>query len=278
MKQAITVEFSSLEWLYSQDWVYFDDGECKRRLQLILPYSRAGLEKKVPVIFYIPGAAWHRQEMYNDMPKLCKLAEKGFAVAAVEVRESDIAVFPAQLEDIRRAMAFIGEKVKEQALPFDMDAAFLMGNSSGGHLAMMAALFSAHGRLALPPVQGVILESAASDILLCAKDPLPPWMKVRPTAVLLGVDSIEGNEELARSASCVPYVTREAEIPPVLMLHAENDPIVSVENSRTLYSRLTETGHQADYYELKQCAEHGGNAFFSEAILSLIQQFIQRRL
>lgn len=46
-------------------------------LQVIMPYSKKGLEKKYPVIFYITGAAWHKQEMYNDIPKLVELAEKG---------------------------------------------------------------------------------------------------------------------------------------------------------------------------------------------------------
>ena len=104
MKKEIAVKFDDLEWLYSPNWEYFDYGNCKRHLQVIMPYSKKGLEKKYPVIFYITGAAWHKQEMYNDIPKLVELAKKGAAIVSIEVRESDIAIFPAQIEDIKNAM------------------------------------------------------------------------------------------------------------------------------------------------------------------------------
>ena len=46
MKKEIEVKFDDLEWLYSQNWEYFDYGNCKRHLQVIMPYRRKGLEKK----------------------------------------------------------------------------------------------------------------------------------------------------------------------------------------------------------------------------------------
>lgn len=277
MKKEIAIETSELEWLYSQDWEYFDYGICKRHLQVILPYSHLGLKKKYPVIFYIPGAAWHKQEMYNDIPKLIELAKKGAAIVSIEVRESDIANFPAQIEDIKNAVKCVEKKIKEFDLPFDMNKAFIMGHSSGGHLAMMAMLFRAHGLVELPSMKGIILESASSDILICSKAPLPPWMSIRPSAVLLGVERIEGNEELAHKASCIPYINSDIELPPILMFHSENDPVVSVENSRTLYEKLEAEDQEVDYYEMKNCAEHGGNLYFTEQILSIIQNFINEK-
>ena len=46
MKKEIEVKFDDLEWLYSQNWEYIDYGNCKRHLQVIMPYRRKGLEKK----------------------------------------------------------------------------------------------------------------------------------------------------------------------------------------------------------------------------------------
>ena len=147
MKKEIEVKFNDLEWLYSPNWEYFDYGNCKRHLQVIMPYSKKGLEKKYPVIFYITGAAWHKQEMYNDIPKLVELAKKGTAIVSIEVRESDIAIFPAQIEDIKNAMECVAEKITKFDLPFDIKEAYLMGHSSGGHLAMMAVLHNACGMI-----------------------------------------------------------------------------------------------------------------------------------
>ena len=160
MKKEIEFKFNDLEWLYSPNWEYFDYGNCKRHLQVIMPYSKKGLEKKYPVIFYITGAAWHKQEMYNEIPKLVELAKKGTAIVSIEVRESDIAIFPAQIEDIKNAMECVAEKITKFDLPFDIKEAYLMGHSSGGHLAMMAVLHNACGMIEMPNVKGVILESA----------------------------------------------------------------------------------------------------------------------
>ncbi len=275
MKREIEVKFDDLEWLYSQDWEYFDYGNCKRHLQVIMPYRRQGLEKKYPVIFYVPGAAWHKQEMYNDIPKLAELAKMGVAIVSIEVRESDIAIFPAQVEDIKNAMECVRRKIAEFNLPFDMEEAYLMGHSSGGHLAMMAVLYKACRMIEMPNVRGVILESASSDILICSREPLPPWMSVRPSTVLLGVDSIEGNEEIAYKASCASLISEDIILPPALLFHCANDPVVSVENSRTLYQKLEEKNHRVDYYEIKDWEEHGGNIYFSQTVLSIIEEFIK---
>lgn len=277
MKERIkvTTRIDELQWLYSQDWVYHDYGDCKRHLQIIFPY-RFGMkpEEKFPLILFIPGSAWHKQEMYNDIPQYAALAQRGFVVAAMEYRESDIARFPAQIEDVCHAIRFIPSIADN--FHIDTNNIFLMGNSSGGHIAMMAALFAAHGLCdALPDVAGVIVESGSTDILTCAKDPLPPWMKVRPSAVLLGVDRIEGNEELARKASCDMYITKDIKLPPILLLHSEFDPIVTVENSRLLYERLTATDHDVDYYELEGNDAHGGITYYDGKILGIIQEFCQ---
>jgi acetyl esterase/lipase len=123
-----------------------------------------------------------------------------------------------------------------------MKRLFLAGNSCGGHISMMAALFNAH-ELCTPfrRPNGIFIECASTDLLECAKAPLAPWMKIRPSAGLLGVDRIEGNEELARKASCSSYINEKADIPPVLILHGDADPVVSVENSRILYRKLVES-------------------------------------
>lgn len=264
-----------LQCLYSQDWEYYDYGNCKRHLQILFPYKQKMKEgEKFPLILFIPGSAWHKQEMYNDIPQYAKLAERGYVVAAMEYRESDIATFPAQIEDVYHALEFIPTIADN--FHIDTNRMYLMGNSSGGHIAMMSVLFSAHGLCeALSKISGVILESASTDLLICAKAPLPPWMQVRPSAVLLGVDNIEDNEELAEKASCARYITEEVEIPPVLLIHSEYDPVVSVENSRTLYEKLIKNNHEAVYYELVDNNAHGGATYYDSKVLDIVQGFCE---
>lgn len=278
MKAKLEVKNQDLECLYSPDWEYYDYGNCKRHLQMLLPFKcEWKQDEKFPIMLIIPGSAWHKQELYNDIPKFTKLAELGFAIAVLEYRESDISKFPAQVEDVSNALDFIATKAEQ--FHFDMNRIFLMGNSSGGHVAMMSILYNAHGLCkTLPNIRGVISESGSTDILICAKEPLPPWMKVRPSTVLLGIEQIEGNEEIAEKASCAMYITEDVKLPPVLLFHSENDPVVSVENSRILYDKLSNTHHEVYYYELKGNNAHGGNDFFDSKILNIIQEFCDKQI
>lgn len=270
-------ENNALQVLYSPDWEYVDYGNCKRSLQILFPYQQGMKpEDKFPLILFIPGSAWHKQEMYNDIPQYAMLAQRGYVVAAMQYRESDIAAFPAQIEDVVNALNFIPSIAEN--FHIDTNQIFLMGNSSGGHIAMMSVLFHSHDLCKkIPAIAGVILESASTDILTCSKAPLPPWMQVRPSAVLLGVKQFEGNEELARKASCPMYVTQDITLPPVLLLHSEFDPVVSVENSRMLYETLIANGHEVDYYELENNAAHGGLTFYDDAVLNVIEAFCKRQ-
>lgn len=265
--------YDETQWLYSQDWEYHDYGSCKRHLQIIFPFKAEwGEDEKYPVILFIPGSAWHKQEMYNDIPQYADLGRQGFVVVAMEYRESDLAPFPAQVEDVGNALASMGT-IADQ-FHMDMNRVYLMGNSSGGHIAMMSALFQANGLCGrFLGISGVVVLSGSTDLLICAKAPLPPWLDRRPSAVLLGVDRIEGNEELARKASCAMYITEDIKLPPVLLIHSENDPVVSVENSRALYEQLVGARHEVSYYELAGCDAHGGAVYYSRQVLGIIREF-----
>lgn len=280
MKERIKVstESNEIQWLYSQDWEYYDYGDCKRYLQIIFPYKREmNKDEKYPLILFIPGSAWHKQEMYNDIPQYATLAKLGYVVAVMQYRESDIAPFPAQIEDVCNALKFIPSIAEN--FHIDAEQIFLMGNSSGGHIAMMTVLLSEHGLCEkITKISGVILESASTDILICAKAPLPPWMKVRPSAVLLGVDKIEGNEEMAKKASCEMYITKNLRLPAVLLLHSEFDPVVSVESSRLLYDKFIATGHEASYYELEDNDAHGGATYYDSKVLDIIHKFCKEHI
>lgn len=275
MKTKIDVQDEMLEWLYSPDWEYCDYGDCKRYLQMILPYKKQwGENERFPVILFIPGSAWLKQEMYNDIPKLTMLARRGFAIAVMQYREAGLVQFPAQIADVKNAISFLQSKSEECHL--DMERLFLMGNSSGGHIAMMAALWNANGLCEpFPMAKGVICQCGSTDILTCAQAPLPPWMPVRPSALLLGVESVEENRACAEKASCGMYIQKGIPLPPILLMHSDHDQIVSVENSRNLYEKLAQTEHEVYYYELRNSTSHCGATYFSEPVLNIIADFIE---
>jgi len=54
----------------------------KREMGMIFLYCREWKTDEIfPLIVYMPGAMWHRQELYNDVPKYSHIAEQGNVVA-----------------------------------------------------------------------------------------------------------------------------------------------------------------------------------------------------
>lgn len=273
----IKLESDDLEWLYVPDVKYTEYESCKRYIQLFIPYRRQWKEdRKYPLVLFIPGAAWYRQEMYNSIPSYSKLAERGFVTAVVQHRESTIARYPAQIHDINNAIQFLLQKADK--FHIDKEKIYISGNSSGGHIALMSALTKANGIInGGYDIKGIIALSAPTDILLCATEKIPEFMpkEFRPTKDLLGVDDVLENKELARQASCATYISKDINIPKVLLIHGTLDSQVSIEHSRQLYNQLKEADKKVIFYEIEG-SDHGGVEFWSEEILDIIDLFIER--
>lgn len=277
MQKTLSPQISDLEWLYAPGFVYHQYEEISRELGLIFPFRREwNMEERFPLVVYLPGAAWHRQELYNDVPKLTRLAEQGNVVAIVQVRESDLAPFPAQIEDIHRAAGWLTEHAEQ--FHIDTTRIFFAGHSSGGHLALISAFTKACNNF-IPKdtpsyrIAGVIGLAASSDIRMCHSDPWPAQWGKRPTTCLMGAETDKECLERADMATCHTYVSSQTPLPPVLLMHYSNDPIVNSRMSLELYERLVSTGHRADYYQLEG-AEHGGNGFWTEEIIQVMENFI----
>ncbi len=270
--EKIRVENKELEWLYVPDVEYGECGGVQRKLQLIIPYKRVWKgDEKYPLVMFIPGSAWHTQEMYNGIPIRAKLAQRGFAIAEVQYRESELAVFPAQVFDIKKAIRFIHTLAEQFHL--DTDNIFIAGDSSGAHLALLTGLTAKHGELDISKgssaidIRGIISYSAPTDMMISKGD--------GPIEDLLGTDNVENAKELAEIASCKTHVSTEKDIPPILMFHGTEDKLVSVENGKRFFEYLKHNDKKVQYYEL-EAEGHGGAAFWGDEILDIVEKFIKR--
>lgn len=271
--KRLDVEKKELEWLYVPDMEYCEYENCKRYLQLIIPYKRNWIENsKYPLILFIPGSAWHRQEMYNNIPARAELAKRGFAVAEVQYRESELAVFPAQVIDAKKAIRFI-QSIAEK-FHIDTENIFISGDSSGGHIALITGLTAAYGEFDLDKktnisceVKGIISYCAPTDMLLSeGKGPIED---------LLGTDDVTSVPNLAKSASCATYLSSKRNIPPILMFHGLQDEHVSMEHSRNFFEKLKQCDKEVEYYELEN-EGHCCPTFWGNDILGIVEKFVKR--
>ncbi len=90
-----------------------------------------------PVVVDVHGGAWARGD--RSMGELYDraLAERGFVVVAIDFRQAPRFQHPAGSADVTRAVRWIRESA--DLLGADVSRIGLVGSSSGGHLALLAA-------------------------------------------------------------------------------------------------------------------------------------------
>src|SRR6185436_1082452 len=110
-----------------RDLAYVPNGHERQKLDLFLP---PGATNPLPLIIWIHGGAW-RAGSKEQCPAL-RLVDRGFAVASLNYRLSQHAIFPAQIEDCKAAVRWLRAHGKE----YNLDAAHfgVWGSSAGGHL------------------------------------------------------------------------------------------------------------------------------------------------
>ena len=111
------------------DLAYVTNGHRRQKLDLYLPKDGQNL----PLIINIHGGAWLGGSKEMDVP--LDFLARGYAVASINYRLSQHAVFPAQIEDCKAAVRWLRANAAQYHLDPARFAAW--GKSAGGHLAAL---------------------------------------------------------------------------------------------------------------------------------------------
>lgn len=260
-----------------KDLEYGAAGGKKLLLDLYLPEQS---EVKLPVIVWIHGGGWRGGSKENCLPRNLGFVSFGYAVVSVGYRLSGEAPFPAQIEDCKAAIRFLKAHVAEYKL--DKDNIGVWGASAGGHL---SALLAASSDVKEWDV-GDHLEQSGSVKAVCDYygpsdfSPMLERMKENPNynahAAISGLfrGDLEDHDKI-RKAGPVSHVTKDD--PPFLIVHGDRDALVPVSQSEILYDTLKKAGVEADLHIIKGAA-HGGPAFSSPEMVSLVRSFFDKHL
>lgn len=210
-----------------------DAGFRPLALDLHLPSAAS---ESVPVVVELHGGGWLRGSrreftpLLSDADSFERITAAGFAVVAADYRLSGEARFPAQLHDVRRALAWVAGPGREHGL--DADRVVLWGGSAGGTLAALVGLEPD------APVRGVIDWYGPSDLQAMERH-----------TRALGVDApgesredrwlggwVNDMPDAARAASPVSHV--HAGAPPFHLAHGDADDAVPLAQSEALASAL----------------------------------------
>lgn len=244
-------------------------GNQKLTMHIVRPKTLP--KEPMPVLVYINGSAWGRDNKDFAIARLIGAAQKGYFGATIQVRTSGETVFPGMLEDAKCAIRFLRAKAKEYHL--DTNRIGVWGDSSGGHLSAMVGLTADVKELEGTGGWAKYSSRVHAVCSMCpAIDFLVPDWPVRhntgpngPVFKLLGGDPRKDKAELARKASPLTYITKAS--PPFFIVHGDNDTTVPYSQGVLLLEALKKAGVPATLHTIPG-GNHGSVHQFDAKVLS----------
>ena len=254
----------------------------KLHLQIMTP-TVFGQDLKWPLIVYVQGSSWHKQNLFQSLPTLARMCERGYAIAIVEHRESDLAPFPAQVIDVKTAIRFL--RLNGRSYHIDTDKISLWGDSSGAHSALIAGITG--NTKYLPEeypevstgVDCIVDWFGPTDLMAAVQHPavIDHDSSTSPAGILIGGKSLHDHPEDVYPTNPVVHLQPDRETPPILIMHGGRDPLVPFNQSCILYEALKQMDKEVEFVKLKN-AGHGWGGFMSEKALDIVEEFIKEEL
>ena len=229
-------------------------------------YRPAEPAQGAPVLLQVHGGGWTiGSKDQQGIPLMQHLAAKGWICVAINYRLAPRDPFPAQIVDVKRAIAWIREHIEE----YGGDPAYLAitGGSAGGHLTALAAVTPND------PDYQPGFEDADTSVAVAV-----PHYGVYDFAGSTGLRKAE----LMRDTFLAPRVVRRTwaeapevfeagtpllritkEAPDFFVLHGAHDTLVPVEQARLFVQRLREVSGSTVVYAELPGAQHAFDVFHS---------------
>ena len=252
--------------------------------------------RKRTVVVYVPGGGFVVAAKEGALNLRTYVAESGFAVASIQYRTSrDGATYRDGVADIKAAIRYLRANAAKYGI--DADVVAVWGESAGGYLAAMVGVtnhnsaFEAGADLnQSSDVQGVIDDFGASDLSKMAADFDAPTQHATYTNE--GLIQYIGKSSDAKTldagiattaANPLKYI--QANAPPFLILHGNQDRLVSPSQTLLLHDALVAAGARSTRYVVDG-AGHGDLAFMGDTqsgllwstnqVMNLIVTFLNR--
>ena len=254
-------------------------------------YPQTG-EGPWPLVIYIHGGGWtigHKREAALDF---LPILQNGYAVISVDYRLAPAVKYPEFLFDVKTAVRWARANAAEYG--FDPDRFAAVGDSAGAQLSMMIAFSDQH-----PECEGEKYGWAGvSSCVQAVVDIYGPtvlnadnaaWAKEAGAPLLLrGENGDKGPLDLmmevfSSDPDILPFISPIAyvhkDIPPVLIMQGEMDPIVPKQHSLALSKRISEVCGP-DRFELKlyPTRVHSDRDFLGAETSETVVAFLNRYL
>jgi acetyl esterase/lipase len=241
-----------------KDLAYVAGGHERQRLDLYLPATGS----RWPLVVAIHGGAFRMGSKEGEPAGV--FVARGFAVAAINYRLSQHAIFPAQIEDCKAAVRWL--RANAARYGYDPERVASYGASAGGHLAAMLGTTGDVKAFDVGADAGVSSRVQAAvdffgptdflqmDAHRASAEAMVHDTPDSPESQLVG-GPIQDNPDKAARANPITYVTKDD--PPFLIVHGDADLLVPHDQSVLLDRALRKAGVRVRFVTIPG-GPHGG--------------------
>lgn len=204
-----------------------------------------GAEGELPVVVIVHGGGWGAGDRKTMITPVLETLTKGGCVwASMDYRLSPASQWPACLEDVEDALAWVKENIEQYH--GDPERIAILGYSAGGQLAFWTAIHDKGPH----KVKALIGLAPATDFL---EDIGRRGGASKALRALFGVEKAPDAEVLMKLYDCSPINGLTAGLPPILLIHGTDDMSVPFQQSLNIQRKLKEmkSGVPCEIYKIK---------------------------
>jgi acetyl esterase/lipase len=237
----------------TRDIVFASPGGVPLHIDVYQP-TRSG---RFPVLVQVYGGAWQRGVPSDKSSFASWLASSGYVVIAIDYRHAPAWRWPAQIDDVNDALAWVGAHAHEY--DGDTSRVVLMGRSAGAHLATMAGWFTSPIH-----IRGVVSYYGPVDLAEAFKNPpSPDPLRIRSVEEALLGGTLDQMPDRYADASTITHIRAgTTPLPPTLLIYGGRDHIVEPKYGAILVKALRARGTSVAYLEIPW-ADHAFDEVFN---------------
>lgn len=217
-------------------------------------YRRRDVQAPQPTLVFYHGGGWIGGTKESSFMSVMPWLEMGWNVVNVEYRMARISLAPAAVEDAQCALKFVVSRARD----YNIDPARIVvsGESAGGHLALTTGMIPASAGFtslcaaggftgndtSVPRVAAIINWYGITDVNDMLAGP-----NARAYAVQW-LGSLPNRDAVAKSVSPLTYV--RGDLPPILTIQGDADPIVPFSQNVRLNDALKKAGATSELFPI----------------------------
>ena len=287
-RQHLSDTISSRDWLrpfhFSRPGVKEHNniayGDAGKRNLLDIYQPQEEREGGFPVLLQVHGGAWIIGEKEQQgKPLMYHMAQQGWICVAINYRLSPKAVFPDHIIDVKKAIAWIRQNIREYGGNPDFIA--ITGGSAGGHLSSLASL-TPNRREWQPGFEDIDTTVQAAVPIYGVYD----FLDRNNIRSGMSMESLLSDKVMQctpiekryawEAASPISHVSDEA--PPMFVIQGTHDTLVWVEEARAFVSALQAVSRESVVYAELPGAQHAFEIFHSvrtEQTVNSVADFLE---